>query len=83
MSRPSAKSSPAFRDSRRCSEKVPLIGSMSQMGGLSNFSDDPARIPRIRALYRGEEGAERAVRRASFSAPPTSSREKAVPNHLL
>ena len=37
-------------------EGVPLIGSMSQAGGLSNFSDDPARIPRIRALYRGEEG---------------------------
>lgn len=37
-------------------EGVPLIGSMSQAGGLSNFSDDPAWIPRIRALYRGEEG---------------------------
>lgn len=35
-------------------EGVPLIGSMSQAGGLSNFSDDPAQIPRMRALYRRE-----------------------------
>lgn len=33
-------------------EGVPLIGTLSQAGGLSNFSDDPGCAGRIQALYR-------------------------------